>query len=310
MGTRVYQLAGGPPSTLGNQSWTPGSVARFETTQQSVYLAPPNTPGLAADGSVFDDEFNDGSPDLAARGWTFVCQDNGLPMTRVGNVYPYEWTWKGGVGALTLNQYRSTIVNGRLAVQMPSVGGSWWICKRVTLPTTTPQHGGLLWARFGATRPLDTAGQAGWTNINFWGNVGAPGIPDPANRLFHEILFDNAPNTTLHWAGTNGGVFTDRFLSYPQGITSPTDILGIMCTAGVGSRFIQMIAATGAEASSPLYPNPAWPQASRIAWAGMGYYTSNATPDRVPAGIRYLDFIRLRTGNMMELCSSGQWVYP
>jgi hypothetical protein len=294
MGTRRIIVAGGPPCSAGNQHWP-----EPPTDQEQLYLDPP------IPSNVFDDEFNSGSPDLALRGWVFVNTDTNTPMVRVGDVYPYEYAWTGGVGALTVNQYRSRLQNGRLALQLSTLAGAYAIYKPVALPTTSPTHGGLLWARFGSSRALDTAGPHGFTNIGFWGSNA--GVPDNNNRNFYEIYYEQ-PSTFLHWAGVDGGVYTDH--AQTLGDTSPADTFAMMSTTGFGTKFLNVDTQTGADASSPFYASPAFPAASRIAFAGFGFFVPVPAPERIAASIRYFDFIRLRVGDMKALCSSSLWLYP
>lgn len=72
----------------------------------------PVSPFLPQAGSdSWNDEFSDGSPDLAARGWTVEQWSTGTPMTRVGDV-----TWHAGASTGT-TEYRSTIVGSSLWIQ-------------------------------------------------------------------------------------------------------------------------------------------------------------------------------------------------
>lgn len=300
MGTRVYQLAGGAPATLGNQHWPQSSEP---TTYEALYLQQPAQP------DPFDDEFNDGSPDLAERGWLFRNASTGQVMQRVGDVYPYEWSLKGGVGVLAPNQYRSRIQNGRFALQLSaSVSNDYVLYKPVSLPTTSPTHGGIIWGRFGSTRALDVAGAHGFQNVAFFGN--SAGLPDLANRNYHEIHYDG-PSSLLSYVGVSANVQTSTTLTL--GDTTPDDTFGIMTVtdaAAFGSKYFRVDTQSGADSSSPWKTGGAYKSAAQIAYAGMGFYTEVALPERTAAGIRYIDFVRLRRGDVREICSSSLWLFP
>ena len=72
---------------------------------RTVYDAAPASP------SAFDDAFDDGSAELAARGWT-VTDAAGAAVTREGDVDP--WLLPSAIGA---GAYRSTLRNGQLLLQ-------------------------------------------------------------------------------------------------------------------------------------------------------------------------------------------------
>jgi hypothetical protein len=73
----------------------------------SPYITPPLAP------SSFNDEFNDGSPVLADRGWTALHNGTGQVLTRKGEVTT-------AVPVLGPTEYNSTIVNGVIRIQAPS----------------------------------------------------------------------------------------------------------------------------------------------------------------------------------------------
>lgn len=266
---------------------------------QSIYLEPPITP------NAFDDEFEGGSPDLAVRGWTFL-NGAGTVMTRVGDVYPYEYFWKGGVGALANTEYRSRIQNGRLVLQLSTnVTNDYRLYKPVVLPTTAANYGGIVWGRIGSTRSLESATDHGWMNVAFWADLA--GAPDNNNRNYHEIHYNGA-NSFLSYTGVNGGVFTTT--SITLGDTSPDDTFGVLTTTSNGTKFVRLDTQSGADSSSLIKTGAAYKAAGVIAYAGCGFFVNNAAAEREAAGLRFIDFLRLRTGDMHALCSSGQWLFP
>jgi len=75
--------------------------------------APPYVGPLVAPASpnAWNDEFDSGSADLVARGWTIQIEGTGVVPTRVG---PFDPT----AAALTTGQYRSSIVGSKLLLQI------------------------------------------------------------------------------------------------------------------------------------------------------------------------------------------------
>lgn len=275
-------------------------VPQGQVTSGDIYVQPPVSP------NAFDDEFNSGDPDLAARGWSFRNLTTATAMTRVGDVYPYEYAWKGGVGTLGVNEYRSRIQNGRLALQLSTnATNEYALYKAVTLPSATANEGGVVWGRFGSTRGLEAAGTHGFCNVSFWADSG--GVPDLANRNYHQIHYSGA-NSLLSYTGVNGGAATTTTLTL--GDTSPDDTFGVMTTASNGTRFFRVDTQSGADSSSPLKTGAGYKASATIAWAGMGFFCNTVAPEREAAGLRFIDFLRLRTGDMHTLCSSSQWLFP
>lgn len=268
----------------------------------SLYTEAPTSP------NAFDDEFESGSADLATRGWSFRNQTTATTMTRVGDVYPYEYTWKSGVSTLGINEYRSSIRNGRLVLQLTTTStNDYALYKAVTLPTTTATHGGVVWARFCPSRAVETTGAHGYTNVAFWANSG--GFPDNNNRNYHEKIFDGA-NAATTYVGVNGGSFTNVSVNTPE---SPgADILGIMTIASNvthGTKFFRVNPESGGDASSPWKTGASHKSAGAIAYAGFGFFVQNSSPERTATSLRYIDFIRLRTGDMQALCATPEWLY-
>lgn len=255
------------------------------------------------------DEFNSGSAVLADRGWILRHQNTGTILTRVGEVVPYEYKWFNGAGTqLTTAQYRSSIRNGRLLLQLCSTAdNNYVLVKAFTMPAlTTANHGAVVWSRYASTRASDATGLHGHMQVCFMKNTA--GAPDDANRLFHELGYSGAA-TNIVRAGVIGGVYTTRSLGL--GDTEPDDMFGIMVTQG-GSMFFRGGTHVGAVASGQFESTLTFPNATLIGsgFAGISFWVATTNPHRESDGIRVIDFIRLRTGNMSTLCTSGQWLWP
>lgn len=113
---QALETANGPsdfnPYATINDLPTPES---FPQLPKNIYIDPPTAP------HAFDDEFRGGSADVASRGWTFV-NDSLQPMVRVGEV-EYGVAFISGAepgGGLADNQYRSSLFESHLTIQMPA----------------------------------------------------------------------------------------------------------------------------------------------------------------------------------------------
>lgn len=84
------------------------------------WFLPPSTP------SAFDDDFTQGDPDLAVRGWAVVGGNTGTTMTRAGPVIP--WTAPTTIPA---NQYRSSITKSGILLQ---TNQNMMVSKAITPP--------------------------------------------------------------------------------------------------------------------------------------------------------------------------------
>ena len=91
----------------GDAQWT------FPTSMAALWDVPPANP------SALNDEFDEGDPDPANRGWT-VISASGVPGTPYTYLGPVDYTINPGTNMANY-QYRSSIVNGKLRIQF---GGS------------------------------------------------------------------------------------------------------------------------------------------------------------------------------------------
>lgn len=151
MGTKHIQQVGGALEFRGNLCWPDDPSLSNGGT---MYLQPP----AAAD--PFDDEFLDGSPDLAARGWTVVNVTTGAPVTRAGDV-----DFRTIPGAGTTGKYFSTLTASGLVLQcfdiiaiskaVADVSSGLFAIVQAGTPqqsTTTFEAGAWIWQNFPGSR--------------------------------------------------------------------------------------------------------------------------------------------------------------
>jgi len=176
------------------------NVSSIFTGLASVYLTPPANP------DPFNDEFMDGSPDLAVRGWTIVNSSTGATCTRVGDV---DTTI--AVTSIAVNTYRSTIVGSCLLIQISSLSdmvmykaatGSMQIAVSATFPSffNTPSNGQQAYAIIANSTP-PTVAASGTARMLFSGIQGLNMIAlrmDPGPAFTTEV-------TTAYLAGTAPG---------------------------------------------------------------------------------------------------------
>jgi hypothetical protein len=104
VGTRKYQLVGGEVAGSGNNNWAEAPAA---TGYGNSFWDAPHTP------TSFDDEFLDGSPDLATRGWIVRDASTGATISWQGELQPY--------GALGGSGYQASITPSGLLIRPPNL---------------------------------------------------------------------------------------------------------------------------------------------------------------------------------------------
>lgn len=97
--------------TITNPSGPAVDLAVTAQPVLSPYLSLPPSP------SSFNEEFNTSQADLAALGWTIINADTGAAFTRLGTVdFTAYWA---GVAVVSGTNYRSSVFNGQLFLQVP-----------------------------------------------------------------------------------------------------------------------------------------------------------------------------------------------
>lgn len=237
------------------------------------YLIPPPSP------NAFDDEFNSGSPDLAARGYTVIDAGSGVAMTRAGNVAP----WGAGPAA---NTYLSTLYQGTILIQAPN-GQQIDIIKTIAL-----SPGDTYFAHVGSSFVFAPGGNGRFCEVGFYGWTGT--ILDNANRVYSTYL---NTTTATQYVNYDLGRFTAgvpvvisrvqlasydvRAVHYDSGTTHRH-----MCLSTNGLQTVGY-EATGCPAAATL---------SRFAIRNLFTYGLGATP------LLQIDFIRKK--------SADAWLIP
>lgn len=206
-----------------------------------MYTVPPS----ADVADPFDDEFTDGDPDLAVRGWTVVNTTTGAPLVRAGDV-----DYRTIPGAGTTGTYFSTITGSGLVLQCFDImaiskavddvscgffaivqagtpqqsstsfeAGAWiWqsfpgsrlATQRAVL--TAKQQQGVIRAQMGLGATFPVAGGVGTTEaqLGLWSNFvkGAPG-----SHVWAVILSPESTQQILAASAHNGDVLANGMLS-------------------------------------------------------------------------------------------------
>lgn len=290
------------PPTAG-QIWsadtpTQGKWITPVAAADASYLAPPLTP------NAFDDEFTSGSADLAVRGWTVYNFSTSTVMTRVGPVVTFPNTW-GVDGAIARNQYRSTLRDGKLIVQFPWLNlDTIQIYKAITVPATTVDYGALLWSR--NSRGASFNGNSGTsTAVIMWNSVRAPGSSGGAQSLW-AVHGGGNPQLVLEASGLGQATYDLT----ATGLTP--DIFGVGClnTATKSAMGFVADSSIGSDAARPWVSTAFALAPGNVAYAGFQVVSASLGSRQDSTGLWFVDFIRLRTGDMRANAVSGQWIYP
>jgi hypothetical protein len=111
-------------------------------------------------------------------------------MVRVGGLDPYR-ARGSGVAALGPLEYRSSLIGGRLYLQLPAIDTiEYAIYKAVTIPTTTVSYGATVWGKVGSAVNFNGSGFTMLSGLGFFKDSG--GFADTVNQL-----------TVGHFTGTN-----------------------------------------------------------------------------------------------------------
>lgn len=263
------------------------------------FIAKPASP------NAFNFEGQDAvTADLATLGFTFrrVTATAGT-MTRVGDIYPYRST--GTFSTLTALQYRSTILNGRLYLQLPIAGADvfYTLTKAVTVPTTTTAHGAMLWAKASAVQSWSNTNFQSFMALMFFKDTG--GVADIANRVGHAMYNDTLTRTFSEYVIS--GVVTD-----PSNYTDskvfqiPWDIwaLRLIATATNATFTTEVASSAHGTYQAMTSVSASIGVASTYAHAGYLLRPSGVTSNALTWPYDYvIDFMRLYTGDL-----SGQWI--
>lgn len=189
------------------------------------YIDQPLTP------SSVDDEFDVGSPDLAARGWTVHRASNRAVLTRVGDVL---WWAPSNEAGLTATQYRSTIVGSKLMLQLPTTtSGDILIFKAIA----DADPSGLYAVRFTSRSPMGDA--SGTVSVGSRYMFGADtALPFAASTRFQNLGVDHYPyNGTQRIIGYVANGSSTSVIGYDEPGTMrvlPFDVLAMNYNATAG----------------------------------------------------------------------------
>lgn len=251
-----------------------------------------------APGDAFDDEFDSGSADLATRGWT-IKNNSGTTLTRVGEVIPAGATLMG-MTALTSSQYRSTLANGCLWLQLPATNGiDFYIYKTISVPTTTTTSGACLWGRV-VPYDIGISGVIDQPTIGVFMSRASAGNVDTTNRIQTTRNLKTGAGTSpfeiTSWRSQAGSVTTSSIVS-----ATPYDAMAVMVVNNATPKFWPFAICTQSLQALDMgqINLTTTGGTSGITLAGIQIFT-NATPVRMSDGppMYTIDYMRLKTGDM------------
>jgi len=205
--------------------YNPSSSPLSADSGSNPYLARPASP------SVYDDEFDSGSPDIEARGWKF--RDMAAPtvaMIRDGNITPFYAFTASQVNPIAAGHYRSTIYGSVLFLQLPGVTAKTYLLYKPTpaMSATWP-NGTIAWcraARVGYSNSL--ASPDGGISAELAYTTSGGTVWDDANRILTTTYNNSAGDNNTCDAGrviagskSTGGIFTET-----PGTGTKYDIIG------------------------------------------------------------------------------------
>lgn len=244
-----------------------------QTSWANPYLAKPASP------NAFDDEFDQGSPDLAARGYTVVNANTGAVLTRpagnAGNVNPWDAT---GPAAGT---YWSQIVGTWLYIQ-GAPGLQIDIYKTITLAA-----GETYYARTVGSYCLMPAANGRFCEIGFYGASGAQ--VDNNNRVFSTVRDDTMVNFLALDAFRSTAGVQSGGTRYMHG---GHDIRGVRFDSGTTHCILVVDSQNGQPKSLTVTGAPAAGTLTRFGLRNL-FSTSGGVVPQLWA----IDFIRKKTGN-------------
>jgi hypothetical protein len=248
-----------------------------QTNAGNPYVDPPLVAG------TLDDEFDSGSPDLVARGWT-IQTTTGTILTRAGNVEPFTVL----PTVLTTTTYLSTIVGSQLLLQLYP-GTNCYISKPYTM---TSGNGGLVWARVGT--PAYTLGSTTATSfigVNLW--YATAGRPDSNNR---QVAQTESNGTSVVNAVDTGSVVggTASVVTKSTNLGS-LDLLGIKLRSGTTDWVCFAADSSNGHTESAVVGGVT---ATTVAFAGFQLNEAAGTglPNNTNARIYSIDFFRSASG--------------
>lgn len=238
-------------------------------SERSAYVLPP------ASANAFDDEFNTGSADWAARGYTIV-NAAGVTQTRSGDINPWDPT---GPAAGT---YWSTLIGSWLYTQAPA-GVQLDIYKTIALAA-----GDTFFVRTVGTYYLASGAANRFNEVGLYAASG--GALDNNNRVYNTVRDENTGNFLAIDAGrvTAGGFVGTTGRSALGG----HDIRGVYYASGTTHRLLLLDSQTGEVKTLEVAGTPA---AAALTRFGIRNVFSNTT-GTVPQ-IWGVDFIRRKTSN-------------
>ena len=269
------------------------AVAPAPASSGGAYTTAPSSP------NAFNDEFASGSADLATRGWTFRRATSVAgTMTRVGEIYPRRTI--GSFSTLTTYQYRSSIVDGRMHIQLPLGTCDYTLTKAVSVPVTSVSHGGIVWGRF--SPGMGIASTIGLAAVGFFANSG--GFADLDNFIatgeFHSA--QSTARSVYRVGGAQSQVDTTYTTPRPNVIP---DIKITTAYATASNLTCYSDFATSAGGAYQYYAgfSTSLGVASNMAHAGFWFNPQNASPTAELPFDFVIDFARLHTGDL-----AGVWI--
>jgi hypothetical protein len=191
-----------------DNTWHPRQNMISSPTQAVIstpYQRPPTAP------NAFNFEAKTAaSADLAANGFTLRRNSDGAALTRAGEIdrFRARGTTTPALGAL---EYRSSLIDGRLYLQLPAINSvGFTLTKPITVPTTTTSHGATVWGKVMSAANYNGSGHSFLHVVGLYKATGA--VPDPSNFAGSGYYYQNHIQQRFAYFGNQ---FVDNDLGLP-----------------------------------------------------------------------------------------------
>lgn len=239
------------------------------------YIVEPAVP------NAFDDEFKNGSADLATRGYTVINAVTGVVQTRNGNIDPLGAAPPAGT-------YNSQIIGSWIYIQAPP-GIQLDVYKTIALAA-----GDTYFVRMAGSFNLATAVNGRFNEIGLFGASGA--LLDNNNRTYTTVRDDTTATFLQYDAGriTGGGAFVG---AGGKSALGGHDIRGVYTPSATNAMLISVDSQNGEVEATTVAGVAALATLTRFAVRNQFSTSGSAVPQ-----IWGIDFIRKKTG--------GAWLIP
>lgn len=296
---RLYKVAADGTHTRTLISDVLALTPTASTLVTSPYMKAPASP------NAYNFEASTASTaDLATLGFTFRrATATAGTMTRVGDIYAARGI--GSFTALTTYQYRSSLINGFLYIQLPTGTSDiyYTLTKSVSVPTTSTTYGAFLWARFVQASGYVSSGFNNLVSLAMFKDSG--GNADITNYIEIGSFVTTGYIRRVGHTVSGSGTVTDNNMGLPISNMEDIKTLSVYATTTNLTYYAAFVSAYTPSYGYYTGGGPALGVASNMTHAGFLFRpgTSGSTTSPYTPFDYCIEFARFHTGDL-----SGQWI--